>query len=101
MDPRVLLCLVLFIAGSLAAEAEKAHSRSRRDFGCLMGNLMRCRLRCSRINPGTLGYCQGGRCMCETGIPVPGPAGIMRPRLVPQAGPIGPAFGLPVVASRA
>ncbi|KAH6938157.1 hypothetical protein HPB50_007320 [Hyalomma asiaticum] len=68
------------------------------DFGCLVGNLTQCRLRCSRISPGTSGYCQGGRCMCETGIPVPGPASIVRPRLARQVRPVVPPIDLPVGA---
>ncbi|KAL3207397.1 hypothetical protein MRX96_010185 [Rhipicephalus microplus] len=98
MEPRVLLCLFLFVAGSLASEAEKAHSRSRRDFGCLKGNLMLCRLRCSRIRPGTKGYCKGDSCICETGIPVQGSAGIMRSRLVRQVRLVVPPVGYPVGA---
>ncbi|XP_075535593.1 longicornsin-like [Dermacentor variabilis] len=67
MDPRVLLCLVLFIAGSLAAEAEKAHSRSRRGLACVMGNPFLCQQRCFMLYPGSTGFCMGFRCRCIGG----------------------------------
>nr|XP_050042970.1 longicornsin-like [Dermacentor andersoni] len=65
------VCFLLLVAGCLTAVmSEEAHLRSRRDFGCARGMIMMCQRRCMRLYPGSTGYCQGFRCMCDTHIPI-------------------------------
>ncbi|KAL3207391.1 hypothetical protein MRX96_010180 [Rhipicephalus microplus] len=65
------LCFLLLVAGWVTAvESEEAHQRQRRDFGCARGMIFVCQRRCMRLYPGSTGYCQGFRCMCDTHIPV-------------------------------
>ncbi|XP_037285494.2 longicornsin [Rhipicephalus microplus] len=88
MEPRVLLCLFLFVAGSLASEAEKAHSRSRRGLACVMGNPLMCRRNCFMLYPGSTGVCMGFRCRCIGGPFGPGFLPFIRPII-----PFGPLMG--------
>ncbi|XP_075535596.1 longicornsin-like isoform X2 [Dermacentor variabilis] len=50
------VCFLLLVAG--------------RDFGCARGMIFMCQQRCMRLYPGSTGYCQGFRCMCDTHIPI-------------------------------
>uniref|UniRef100_A0A224YCR3 Longicornsin n=1 Tax=Rhipicephalus zambeziensis TaxID=60191 RepID=A0A224YCR3_9ACAR len=65
------LCFLLLVAGWVTAVvSEEAHLRQRRDFGCGRGMVFACQRRCMRLYPGSTGYCQGFRCMCDTHVPV-------------------------------
>nr|AEG42401.1 male-specific defensin [Haemaphysalis longicornis] len=73
-----LLLLLLLAAVTIVAVAEEAaHHRARRDFGCARGMIFVCMRRCARMYPGSTGYCQGFRCMCDTHIPIRRPPFIM------------------------
>lgn len=98
MNPGVPLFVFLVATGGVMSKDDHKHSRSRRDFGCLAGNLGRCRARCLRLYPGSLGYCQGTRCMCETFQPVGGGGliGGFGPGFVPPLGGGGYLGGFPL-----